>query len=158
MPPHRLYDNSGQPITLGSELGVGGEGSVFELSGTPGLVAKVYHKPLPIPRVEKLRWMVSLATPTLLKFAAWPTATLHDKPQGPVVGILMPKVAGYKDIHALYGPAQRKQDFPCAHWGFLIHTAMNCAAAVDAIHCAGHVVGDINQKNILVSSKALVHL
>jgi DNA-binding helix-hairpin-helix protein with protein kinase domain len=62
----------------------------------------------------------------------------------------MPKLVGYKEIHTLYGPMQRSQLFPRADWAFLIRTAANCAAAFDAIHRAGHLVGDVNQSNVLV--------
>src|SRR3954471_21769031 len=68
----------------------------------------------------------------------------------------MPKVSGCKEIHHLYSVAQRKKDYPEADWGFLAFAARNCAIAFEAIHHNGHVVGDVNQKNVLVSNKAIV--
>lgn len=153
-----LYDNSGSLVALGRKLGTGGEGSVFEVPAVPSLVAKVYHKAQDSRKAEKLRAMVRLAVPDLLKVAAWPTATLHDRPAGPVVGLVMPKIAGFKEVHTLYSPAHRKKDFPQADWAFLIHTAVNCAVAFEAIHRCGHVIGDVNQSNVLVSAQATVGL
>jgi DNA-binding helix-hairpin-helix protein with protein kinase domain len=158
MTPRILYDNRNQRIELGPQLGVGGEGAVYEVSGQSALVAKVYHKPPDTAKDQKLRAMVALAHPDLLQVAAWPTATLHQSPSGPLAGILMPKVAGHKEVHTLYSPAHRKKDFPTADWSFLIQTAMNCAIAFDAIHRGGHTIGDVNQSNVLVSSRAVVRL
>jgi DNA-binding helix-hairpin-helix protein with protein kinase domain len=144
---------------LGAQLGKpGGEGTVYEVVGSPDRAAKRYHKYVPDAQAEKLRWMVRLTRSELLKFTAWPTATLHERVSGPVVGFLMPKAAGCKDIHTLYSPAQRRQDFPHADWARLVHTAVNCAAAFDTIHRAGYVIGDVNQKNVLVSANTLVYL
>jgi DNA-binding helix-hairpin-helix protein with protein kinase domain len=123
------------------------------------LVAKLYHRP-PVPlKAEKLRAMVATATPELLRVAAWPTATLHERPNGPMVGLLMPKVSGHQEAHTLYSPAHRKHVFPEADWRFLIRTATNCANAFDEIHARGHTIGDVNQSNVMVRPKlATVYL
>ena len=66
----------------------------------------------------------------------------------------MPKVdRSDKPIHELYGPKTRLQEFPTANWGFLIHVAANVARGFAAVHNAGHVIGDVNHGNVLVSSK-----
>ena len=36
--------------------------------------------------------------------------------------------------------------------------SMNCAAAFDAIHSKSHVIGDVNQGNVLVSQRGTVFL
>jgi DNA-binding helix-hairpin-helix protein with protein kinase domain len=153
-----LYDNRNQRVELGNRLGEGGEGEVFEVVGQPSAVAKVYRKPPDARQEQKLKAMATLAQADLLKVAAWPTATLHQNPQGSLLGILMPRVSGYKEVHTLYSPAHRKKEFPTADWSFLIQVAMNCAIAVEAIHRGGHAIGDVNQSNILVSPKAMVRL
>ena len=68
----------------------------------------------------------------------------------------MPRILGHLEIHHLYSVAQRKKDFPEADLGFLLHTARNCAIAFEAVHGHGHVVGDVNQKNVMVSKKGIV--
>ena len=63
----------------------------------------------------------------------------------------MPKVVGFKEIHLLYGPQSRRREFPQADWQYLLHVAMNCAAAFDAVHERGSLVADVNAGNVLVS-------
>ena len=154
-----LFDTSGRPVPLSHKLGSGGEGDVYEVTAiSHDLVAKIYHKPLKPDKQEKLRRMVQGCDDSLKKIAAWPTATLHLGRNGPVRGFLMPKVAGCEPIHELYGPAHRKQLFPKADWAFLVNTARNVAAAFDAIHAHAHVIGDVNQGNILVAGNSVVKL
>ncbi len=98
--------------------------------------------------------MARLATEDLLNIAAWPTGTIHLTPGGKLVGILMPRVTGRREIHQLYSPAQRKSFFPRADWSFLVHVAMNCAAAFETVHLHGQVIGDVNQSGVLVSDRA----
>jgi DNA-binding helix-hairpin-helix protein with protein kinase domain len=158
MTPRSFYDNRNRPVALGTELGRGGEGSVFVVVGQPSCVAKVYHQPPDASKEQKLKAMAALARPDLLSVAAWPTATLHETPGGRLWGVLMPLVSGHKEVHTLYSPAHRKKEFPTADWAFLIQAAMNCAIAFDAIHRGGHCIGDVNQSNVLVSPKATARL
>jgi DNA-binding helix-hairpin-helix protein with protein kinase domain len=141
----------------GPEIGHGGEGRVCELVGTADVVAKLYHTPPGRARALKLAAMVKSASAELTAVAAWPTGTLHLTPGSPVVGLLMPKATGLES-HRLYSPASRKNDFPNADWRFLIHTARNLASAFEVIHNAGHVVGDVNQGNAVISQNAIVRM
>jgi DNA-binding helix-hairpin-helix protein with protein kinase domain len=154
----KLYGEDGRPVLLGAELGSGGEGKVFEASGQDGLAAKIYHKPPSPDRSAKLAAMVRHRSESLLKISSWPVELLHDAPGGPVSGLLMPRISAYNEIHTLYGPKSRLAEFPHATWKFLVHAAANVARAVAVIHEHGHVVGDINHGNILVSEQATVRL
>lgn len=157
--PTQLRDHLGHDVRLPSKpFAVGGEGAVFDVLGRPDLVAKLYSKPQSKERCDKLRAMAKLCSADLLKIAAWPTATLNAGDPKAVDGILMPRVVDHLEIHHLYSVAQRKKDFPEADWGFLLHTARNCAIAFEAVHRHGHVVGDVNQKNVMVSRKGVVAL
>jgi DNA-binding helix-hairpin-helix protein with protein kinase domain len=153
-----LFDHHHRPIALGAKLGSGGEGAVFELAGVKDLVAKIYHKPPTAEKLEKLRAMVALADPQLTKFASWPVATAHERPGGAIVGVLIPRVRDHEEIHNLYSPAHRKVKFPKADWHFLAHVAMNCAAAFEGLHESGHVIGDVNQGNVLASERGTIFL
>ena len=154
-----LFDASGRLVPLGHKLGSGGEGDVYEVPAISlDLVAKIYHEPLKHDKQEKLRAMVQGGDDYLKTIAAWPTATLHLGRNGPVRGFLMPKVIGYEPIHKLYSPAHRKQLFPKADWAFLVNAARNVAAAFDAIHAHGHVIGDVNQGNAVVAGNSVVKL
>jgi DNA-binding helix-hairpin-helix protein with protein kinase domain len=157
--PTQLRDHLGNEVRLpATPFATGGEGAVFDVVGRPDLVAKLYSKPQSQDRCDKLRAMAKLCSPDLLKIAAWPTATLSNGNPAVVEGILMPRIADHKEIHHLYSVAQRKKDFPEADWGFLLHTARNCAIAFESVHAHGHVVGDVNQKNVMVSKKGIVAL
>jgi DNA-binding helix-hairpin-helix protein with protein kinase domain len=150
----------GKPIQIGRELGKGGEGSVYELLENDHWVAKLYnaHNQPDAQKQAKLRFMAATADKELLNYAAWPQATLHNNPNGPVVGFLMPKVNGRAPIHMLYSPAHRRQDYPRKGWDFLLFAARNTAAAFNAIHNHGHVLGDVNQGNVLVGDDSKVVL
>ncbi len=152
----QAFDHQGRKILLGNELGRGGEGAVFEIAGSKDYVAKIYHKLTPPEKSEKLNLMVSLGATHFKSFAAWPVATLHDKPSGSTIGLVMPRLSGLKEIHELYSPAHRKIEFPKADWRFLIRVARNCAVAFQAFHSKGIVLGDVNQGNVLVSPQATI--
>jgi len=148
----------GTPLVLGSRIGSGGEGAVFELAGDEGRVAKIYHKPVSPEKSDKLRCMVDLACSDLTAFASWPVATVHDGRRGPVAGIVLPRVSNHDQIHTLYSPAHRKLKYPDKDWSFLVHVAMNCAAAFASIHEKSHLIADVNQGNVLVSPNGTVFL
>ncbi len=151
-------NSKGTLIKIGRELGKGGEGSVFEVPSLTNQVAKLYHQ-LPDARKQaKLTFMASTADQQLLNYVAWPQETLHSSTGGPVVGFLMPKVIGKDPIHMVYSPAHRRQDRPKAAWDFLIFVARNTAAAFEALHTHGHILGDVNQGNILVGGDSKVVL
>ena len=154
----KLYNGAGHPLELGPALGRGGEGVVYEITGRPGFVAKVYHQPISANKALKLDNMARQAHPSLLEIATWPVDVLRPRPDARVQGFVMPRVNGYREIHSLYGPSHRKKAFPQADWSFLVHAARNLASAFEAIHARGHVIGDVNPGNVVVSPQALVKL
>src|SRR5947209_2751671 len=123
----QVYSSQGQSLTLAVQLGCGGEGTVYEVNGRPQQVAKVYHRGVDADKSAKLRVMAAIATGELLNLAAWPVDTLHDRPSGQMIGFLMLRVAGHKEIHRVYNPKDRQVEFVKADWRFLIHTAANLA-------------------------------
>jgi DNA-binding helix-hairpin-helix protein with protein kinase domain len=153
-----LVTGKGIVIQLGRELGKGGEGSVHEVPGNSRQVAKLYHKMPDARKQAKLSFMAATADEQLLRHTAWPQETLHTTRNGPVVGFLMPKVTERAPIHMLYSPAHRRQDYPKAAWDFLLTAARNTAAAFSTLHSHGHVLGDVNQGNVMVGSDSVVVL
>ena len=81
---------------------------------------------------------------------------VHAERNGPVVGVLLPRVDVRRPVQNLYSPAHRRVNFPDKDWSFLLHVAVNCAAAFDSIHGKSHVIGDVNQGNLLVSAQGTV--
>lgn len=151
-----FYDSQNQPVKLVKELGRGGEGIVY-LSENEAFVGKIYHEPVSPDKAEKLRWMAAHKSARLLKTTVWLTDVLRDKPGGKIAGFLMPKIRA-KEIHELYSPKSRRIHFPDATWHFLIHTATNIARAFNNLHREGHVMGDVNQGNCVVTADGLVKL
>jgi DNA-binding helix-hairpin-helix protein with protein kinase domain len=151
-------DLEGREAGIGRCLGQGGEGAVYAVPIWPRLVAKIYARRPDDLVARKLAAMVQLGTSELASFAAWPQGLLLDPRTGSTVGFLMPRVDAHREIHALYGPTARKSAFPDASWAFLVRAARNVAAAFDAVHRHGHVIGDVNQGNVVVSRKATVRL
>lgn len=155
----RFVDHRGRRIELGTVIGKGGEGTVYEVVGQVGAVAKLYHsKAIPDTKAAKLKVMVEASNDQLFKVSAWPKATVHSETNRAIRGIIMDRVSGYREIHTLYSPAHRNSAFPKADWGFLLRTAENLARAFSVLHRNGQVIGDVNQSNVLVASDALVKL
>ncbi len=152
-----LLDTRGSPVSFASELGRGGEGAVFDVVGRPDTVAKVYLKPQSVQHGAKLSAMAGMASPALLRIAAWPTGTLYE-PSGAIAGFTMPKVGGHRPIFQLYLPKPRLQSFPKADWRFLIHAAANTARAFSTVHSTGLVIGDVNHGNLMVADDATVQM
>lgn len=152
-----LVDSAGRPVVIEKELFRGGEGTIHPVAGRSGVLAKLYHRNVDSLKQAKLAVMTTAANDALLRVAAWPYATLHAGSGGRLVGFLMPRFDGQRsELHDLYRPGTRKQTFRQADWAFLIHAARNVAAAVATVHAAGHVVGDVNQRNFIVGADATV--
>jgi DNA-binding helix-hairpin-helix protein with protein kinase domain len=157
MSVEELIEADGTRVRLGRKLGQGGEGAIYELEGRPGVVAKVFHQPLPASRAEKIRAMVAARSPALERLTAWPIGLLA-LPDGRPIGLKMPRVVGYRDIHQLYSPKSRRAAFPRADWRFLVRVAANVARAFATVHAEGDVIADVNHGGILVGTDARVRL
>jgi DNA-binding helix-hairpin-helix protein with protein kinase domain len=149
--------SSASPVRLASELGRGGEGTVFAIQGNANLVAKIYLQAPSILKAEKLRAMARSTTSTMLKLAAWPVEVLVDE-RIQVRGFLMRKVANHADLHELYSPKSRAETFPNADFRFVVRVAANLARAFAYIHSQGHVIGDVNHGNAVVAADGTVFL
>lgn len=153
-----VYQVGGAALLLDKQIGTGGEGSVWSIQGDQHIAAKFYHKVMAEGHARKLEVMCRLKSESLLKIAAWPTATLRVHRTGQPEGLLMPRISGYQAAHLLYSPKSRRTTFPEAQFPFIVHSATNMARAFAAIHDAGQVIGDVNHGNLLVSEHATVAL
>jgi DNA-binding helix-hairpin-helix protein with protein kinase domain len=158
-PPPALVDASGRPIPLDRQLGnPGGEGTVFALLNDAAHAVKVYHQPPSAQTVEKLSAMVGLANPQLLSLTAWPMGLVYHARSRQMAGFVMPRMSDCRPIQHLYNPVQRLTYFPRAGWAFQVRAAVNLAAAFDEVHRASCLMGDVNERNELISAQALVRL
>jgi len=155
---------SGAPVRLGRELARGGEGTVHLLADQRERVVKLYNAPPDPRRVRKLEAMAAQAQdPKLTRIAAWPLDLVRDG-GGRVQGFLMPLAGGRKDIHELYSPKSREQAFPEANFPFIVQVAANIVSAFGVVHGRGAgrtgriVVGDVNEKSVMVAPDATVVL
>src|SRR6266851_5727428 len=150
-----VLENDGRHvILLTPALHEGGEGGIYGILGT-SQVAKLFHAPS-AEAARKLAVMVK-NVPEIGncdgRFSlAWPLSRLMQ-PGGKCVGYLMTRVEGKVPLYHFSNPRLRPE------WvsrGFLIRVASNLAAAVSAVHRAGHVIGDLNDSNVLVGTDASV--
>lgn len=146
-----LATRKGKNHRLGAKLGAGNEGAVFEVETDSSLVAKVYHEAVDRQRARKIELMIERANPQLFAHSAWPV----DFADSPKFTVFMPKGTG-KEIHESFHPKSRLQNFPDAKYRFLLTVAYNLCAAISGIHSVGAIVGDFNQKNVLVSKDGRV--
>jgi DNA-binding helix-hairpin-helix protein with protein kinase domain len=148
---------TGRQLTIGKQLGKGGEGVVHEVDGEPSIAVKLYHPNIARERAEKITAMVAAQWHAAASNVAFPIETLFS-PSGQFAGFTMRRVGGHKPIHSLYSPTSRKTEFPAASFRFLIRTGLNIARALASVNATGCVVGDINHSGILVSNDATVTL
>jgi DNA-binding helix-hairpin-helix protein with protein kinase domain len=146
----------------GPVIGRGTEATIYPVSGRPGMAAKVFHTSTG-ERADKIAAL--LAAPPAARWAqghpvlAWPVGRLvAASSPTTVVGYLMPRVARARPLTDFCDPVARRLACPLFHHGYLLRTARNLAAAVQVVHEAGYVVGDLTESNVLVSSQALVTL
>ncbi|MGJ5075689.1 helix-hairpin-helix domain-containing protein [Bradyrhizobium oligotrophicum] len=152
-----IYDQQKKSVALGKLLGRGGEGAVFEIIGSPDLVAKIYHPEKAQERKEKIAAMIAANIQSRVGNAAFPVSALFDGGGG-FAGFTMRRVGKQKPVHELYSPASRRNEFPNADYRLLLRTSLNIAKAVAAVHAAGCVIGDLNHSGILVGGDATATL
>jgi DNA-binding helix-hairpin-helix protein with protein kinase domain len=163
---------TGEPITLTPVLARAGEGTVYGVADRPGWAAKVFHRDLKgLPsKLDKVAAMVQGAPPGAVQpngivVLTWPEHLIVDD-RGPV-GFVMPRIdtATSVEIHTMSNPTNREDPLPSApqwtkkvSWGHLVNTAANLCLAVQVVHRVDAVIGDFQERNILVSDTTEVTL
>ncbi len=161
---HVLREDTGEDLTLATPpLARGGEAAVYAVAANPALVAKIYYRPTP-EYASKLSAMIAFppadsGTWTASRYVAWPMCRLLGSGDGrPVIGCLMPHVENARRLVERSNPRARLQTCPLFHYGYLLRSARNLAAAVRGLHERGFVLGDLNESNVLVTPQARVTL
>lgn len=162
---------SGKLYTLESDrFQSGGEASLFHIQNHPNLAAKLYNSDIlndPTKRSEKERKLKAMAQMNISPYLdgqlrlAWPMDLLYE--QGRMVGFIMPKVQdpiNFFDVQRFNreAPASLATQnvlaaYPNFNWKYSAQIAYHLAALVAFLHAKGIVIGDLNQKNILLDSK-----
>lgn len=153
-------DEAGQPVALGARLGRGGEGEVFELPGRPGLVAKVWGPARRGGKAAKLRAMMArppdgaLGLVDGLPVLTWPKGLLLER--GEAVGYTMVRVRpqDFVPLHQVTSAARRNGlgGQPLT-FDKLVLLGLRLAHVVATLHRFGYAVGDLNDRNVLVSRR-----
>ena len=144
-------------LHIDKRIGKGGEGEVFAISNMPGFALKTYFPGIVAEREKKIRAMVSARLADNASMVAFPHQVAVDG-RGAFAGFVMRLVEKHKEIHELQTPSSRQKHFPKADYAFIVRVALNIARVFAQVHATGCVVGDINQRGILVSPTATVAL
>ncbi|WP_210211142.1 helix-hairpin-helix domain-containing protein [Borborobacter arsenicus] len=144
-------------LHIDKRIGKGGEGEVFAIRNMPGFAVKTYLPGIVAEREKKIRAMVSARLADNASMVAFPHQVAVDG-RGIFAGFVMRLVEKHKEIHELQTPSSRQKYFPKADYAFIVRVALNIARVFAQVHATGCVIGDINQRGILVSPTATVAL
>ena len=164
----RLDD--GVDVELGSVLARAGEGTIYAVVGRDDWVAKVFHPDLKELHVKRAKVAAMTASPPSgakqddgFVVLTWPLHVID----GDQVGYVMPRVDTTKavEIHSLSNPSNRANPLPSAPqwtkhatWRHLSTVAANLCFAVETVHRTDAVIGDFQERNILVGDTTRVTL
>ena len=143
---------SGRTYRLGKQIGKGGEAKVLEVTNYSGAVAKLYEKKLcNAHRERKLMAMLQTPLPPELDTElVWPKDILYDN-TGQLSGFVMRKVSGGIPLNVLF--SDESYDLLKR-----ITVAKNLCVAINNIHNAGLVIGDLNTYNVLVLETGMLKI
>ena len=163
---------SGESITLDTVLARAGEGTVYGVDDRPDWAAKVFHADLDglSRKLDKVAAMIAspprgIRQPNGFVVLTWPTHLLLGN--GRPVGFIMPRIntATAVELHTMSNPTDRAnpphstpQWTRRATWQHLVNTAANLCLAVEVVHRVNAVIGDFQERNILVADTTEVTL
>ena len=164
---------AGKTLTVGPVLGRGGQGYVYEVAGETNVVLKQINEKTKRdhPEIEqRLAAMINqppvgARDTTGHVVLAWPTELVFDGAS--FIGFVMPRIArsDATELHSVSNPTNRRDPGPDEpewirgfDWRYLLQTAANLALATESLHQSGYVIGDFNERNILVTKNARVAL
>jgi len=148
--------NRGQILTEQSELGVGGEARVITVREQPSWAVKLFRHATP-ERLAKVHAMIA-RPPAAMRGLAWPQELVFDTSSRGFVGYAMPKIAGARKAISFYNPSERVKCSPAFTYQYLVRSARNLWTAAYQVHQAGHIIGDVNESNILIADNATLTL
>ncbi len=156
----RFHDETGSLITPGRKLGEGGEGTVYVVENQPAAVMKIWRPGRTPPDADaKLRHMVQNPVEPDLGAAwliTWPQHLVKEN--GVTVGFTMPildPIQSWEPIVEYYNrrAAQNTEQEQGRELRIddRVRMARNLALGFRAVHHAGYVIGDVNEKNVEVN-------
>lgn len=160
-------------LQVGPPLSRGGQGTIHLVVDASECVLKRFHE-AELARVSdleaRLRAMVDHRPAGWMEASghamlAWPSDVVLDGNR--FVGHVMPRLrlAEVVELHVLSNPSDRRDPGAAAPgwvrgftWHHLVRTAANLALATDVLHRSDYVIGDFNERNILVHPDTRVTL
>jgi DNA-binding helix-hairpin-helix protein with protein kinase domain len=152
-----FYDERGRSVLLGECLGRGAEGQVYRVQGATRGCVKVFEPALRTQhRAEKIRAMIDCRPcGGILESSAWPRAMIYeDAGRTRFAGFVMVMLDMSAHVE-LQSTWDSNGGFGWLERGVV---AANLASAVVELHQAGHRVGDLRERNVLVDAHSQVRL
>ncbi len=157
--------NGKKTYTISKKIKSGGEGGVFCIANDDNLVAKIYSPAtlgdaaLRNNKAEKIGVMLKYPvrktrSSTGHCLIAWPIDILYS--DGKFFGYVMPKVYSSNDLNVAMNDEMCLAHYPSSNWKTKFAFAHNLAFTVKLVHDAGHVIGDMNPENLLISDEGAV--
>lgn len=144
--------------SLGEVLGHGGEGTVYAVKGNHEIACKIWNPDVTKDAEAAHKIKLMLKNPVMSGSVAWPKKLVHYS-NGTPAGFTMPRYSAlYRDLFTWMNPAARRQNNVQCGINELLCMTANLASAIGAIHRAGHIVGDINEKNAVANAEGRVIL
>lgn len=156
--------NSRGEYIIGEKLGVGGEGEIYAVANDAQKAVKIYL-PGKDGNAVKLPTMEGM-TPRFTKERighpplAWPEQSIREQPSNTVVGFVMPRVNTDRTmiVGEFFTPDDRQEKLrkmDVSLSGIQIQETKwkiirNLSKIMAQVHGQGHLIGDINERNILV--------
>ena len=159
-----VYDLDGNPLQLGTrdEKASGGEGTVYTMPNTPGIMIKLY-KPQTIQNAVKMReiqkrldCMIHNSACAGMKYLAWPLLIVADDKKE-MNGFAMRACKG-ESFRALGSVAGITKAFPGWTRLQLAETALDFVAKVHALAKNNVIINDFNPSNFLVDRNCKVSM
>ena len=145
------------PLTIGTLIGSGGEGEVYEDRNDPRMVIKVLHQQHATPeRAAKLQAMCD-HSPQNAQALSWPNALESDSSG---LRYRMPKASRGAGTAYRFISANERRQLPKGHQEYEYRTRLGVkiAEAFRWLHTIHVRIGDVNPSNILVSNDGSVML
>ena len=158
-------DSYGRPVQLDSQINQGGEGKICRIVGDQSRVAKIWRQPSYERAIKLIATIknapVAVSARQNIRYC-WPQDVLIDGKN--IVGYIMPAVDTneFRQSQEFFNETLRKETEKKIGVTItektLVTAARDLCAAVAEIHAAGHVIGDVNEKNILINSDGSVRI
>ena len=144
---------SGKIYEAGELIAEGGEGRIYRIKGNPANVLKVLKdERCTVTKCNKILAMYkNQPDEDFRKQVAWPIDVIYDGSK--FSGYVMPYIKG-ESIWSIYKTSSSIEEYGNKTNLFVrINIAKNLCAALQVVHEKGYVVGDLNNKNILINDR-----